>query len=594
MSAAPDVARGGPVMSRVLLVALLAAGCADFAGADESCRTSLQVTPSGDPVVGTEVRVTAIITNDVGGIPDIDWRVRFEQTDVVFSGQGSMEIAFVPDEEGTYSVDMTPSASGSSCPSAATGINVVPAQPGTDDVRLRIVPPLGVDVPPIDRVYILPTSPTYALGTVTLDQGRITDGTVGRQAYLRFLPDGQPDAVVEAYTDANGAYSARVQISPHHILVVPTDPAYPPQMLVDTSLVTGESYTLSTGVAITGVVRAPSGAALANAKVQVFQNDTTGVTIPSTIGTSASDGTFTVRAFTTTGTNPRVTVTPPAASGLPRLEGSSQGFNFANAITVNYGTSLITRNVSGTSVVRGGALANAKVTIVGTVPFTTAGTIIAGASAVAEGFVRIPVVANGSGVLPSALVPAADLHAVVEPANAPGDAAVVSFDTRTAVPGTITAPAMVPFSSTAVLAQTPLGGVRLELVPTGLLGMAGVGPTLLVASEAGVITGSVASGAIYKTYATDPSRRAGPAFGTVSSQTIATTLQNLFLTEALVISGSLKIQGQTNVIQGAGVQVLCYSNADCSGVERDRPFGEDASDEQGSFEVVVPRPGVPI
>lgn len=579
-----------------ILAMLALAGCSLGASSgDDDCSTSLLVTPAGNPVVNTEVRVTAIIDNPNGGVPDVDWRVTHDQLEVPFSGDGTMEISFIPDEAGVYNVEMTPSSSGSLCQSRTAQINVVTGQPGDVEVRLHVTPPGTVDVPPIDRRIVLPAGgATYAMGSVTLDTGAITAGTVGMQAYLRFIPGGQPGAIVETYTNASGAYSARVQLTEHRILVVPTDPAFPPQTIADTILTSTESYTLSEGVAISGTVLRPNGTPLQDAKVQVFQNDTGGITVPSTIGTSAANGTFTLRAFTATGANARVVVTPPAGSGLPRLEAGSQGFDFANALAINYGTSIVTRNVSGTSVVRGGALANAKVTIAGTIPFSSAGTIVAGASAVANGFVRIPMTANSSGVLPSMLVPAADLYAVVEPANAPGDAAVVEFDTTAAVPSTINAPAMTAISTTILHGADALDGARLELVPTGALGLAGVGPTVLYANEAGVISGSIASGAIYKAYFSDPSRRAGTS---AYAMLDATTLQSITsLPDAVLITGTLQIQGQTNRIDGASVQVLCSSGGDfvCDGVERDRPIGEDASDSQGTFAIAVTRPGVPI
>ncbi|GEM_PF-6303597 len=579
-------------MLRIALIASLLVGCADLGAVeDDDCTTSLQVTPSGDPLVGTEVRVTANIYNPNGGVPNIEWRVTHEQLEVPITGDGTMEISFIPGAAGTYFVDMTPSSPGSSCPSQQTEINVVTGQPG-GDVRLHVMPPPGIDVPPIDRLIVLPAgSPTYSMGTVTLDPGAITAGTVGMPAYLRFYPGGQPEAIVETYTNGSGAYSARVQLTPHQILIVPMDTAYPPQTVADNQLTGAESYTVSAGVAITGTVLRPNGTPLQGANVQIFQNDVAGLTVPSTIGTSAANGSFTLRAFTSNGTNARVVVTPPAGSGLPRLETSSQGFNFTNAITVSYGASLVTRNVSGTSVVRGGALANAKVTIVGTIPFSSAGTIVAGASAVANGFVRIPMTANASGVLPSVLVPAGDLYAVVEPANAPGDSAVVAFNTTASVPSTINAPAMVPFSTTVKHDSDIIGGARLELVPTGALGLAGVGPTVVYANEAGLLSGTFASGAIYRSYLSDPSRRAG-----TGGIDVATVPGTTYLPDALVITGTLQIQGQTNRIDGASVHVLCNSDSafPCDGVERDRPLGEDASDSQGSFAVAVTRPGVPI
>lgn len=573
------------------------AACADFGAVEDNpCTSSLTITPAGDVQVDTEVRATATIVNEFGGVPVVDWRVRFNQTDeVLFSTNGPFEIAFTPHETGTYTVSMDPSASGSSCPSRQQTVNVVMGQPG-EDVRLHVTPPPEANVPPIDRYIMLPRGTSmYSMNTVSLESGRVTDGTVGQPAYLKFIPDGQPGAIVETYTDATGAYQARVQSTPHRILVVPTDPAYPPQTIADNLPMVGESYTLSTGVAITGTVLRPNGTPLAGAKVQVFMNDAGGHTVPSTIGTSAANGTFTLRAFAATGANARVVVTPPASSGLPRLEGGSQNFDFTNPITASYSSSLVLRNVNGTTVTRGAALPNAKVTFVGSLPLQSTGTIVAGASAASTGHVRVTVTADGSGVLPTALVPAAELFAVVEPA--PGDAAVVELDLTSSVPVSIAAPAMAPFSTTLMYQSMTLEGARLELVPTGALGLAGVGPTVLYASGNGVISGSMASGAIYEARFSDPSRRAAPVgFPSMDAQTIA-TFPTVQLFDPLTITGTLAVGGGGNPIGGAGVQILCgfgTSAFACDGVERDRPIGETASDVQGSFTIVVAAPGAPI
>lgn len=587
------------MIRKAAIMAMLAfAACAGDAGSvEDQCSTSLAVNPSS-PVVGQVVTITANITGNLGQ-PTIDWRVRFNQADIIFDRNGEQEISFTPADAGVYTIDMVPSSSGSLCPSRQEDITVTTGGVGEVDVRLRVTPPIDLGVPPIDRVISLPRgTPAYSLGVVSLEPGRTTNGTVGRAAYMRFIPDGQPDAVVEAYADATGAFAAKVQSAPHHILIVPDDPAYPPQVVDPAIPGQDESFTLSTGVAITGTVRRPNGTALAGAKVQVFMTDPNGITVPSTIGTSAANGTFTLRAFAANGAEERVVVTPPAGSGLPRLDAGSQNFDFTNAIEVNYSSALVLRDVSGTDVVRSGALANAKVTIVGTIPFATAGSIVAGTTAVSNGYVRIPMTADANGVLPSVLVPAADLYAVVEPANAPGDSAVVAFDTTSTVPGTIDAPPMVTVAPLVRLDQTPIGGVKVELVPAGVLAFAGVGPTVLYSDENGVVSGSLASGAIYEARITDPSRRAGPAaYSMVDSTLLSTTLETILLSEPLTITGTLSLQGSPNRVEGAAVQVLCQlelSSFECTGLERERPLGEDASDAQGAFTLVVPRPGIPI
>lgn len=575
----------------ILALGVALAGCADLGSVegDDDCSTSLFVTPS-PAIVNQEVRVSVTIQNDLGGISTIDWRVVHDQQDVPFTGQGQTEISFTPAATGIYAVDMVPSSSGSLCPSKHEEINVV-MESGENQVRLRVSPPPDSGIPPIDQIKVLPTGTlAYSFGAVVLEPGITAAGTVGRAAYLKLIPDGQPDAVVEVYANASGAFSTKVQAALHHLLVVPNDPAYPPQTF-DIGVPNGsENITLSTGSAISGTVLRPNGSGLGGAKVQLFMNDASGIEVPSTIGTTAANGSFTLRAFATSGSNPRVVVTPPAGSGLPRLEATSSGFNFANPVAVTYGASLVTRDIGGTSVTRGAALANAKVTIAGTLPFTTAGTISTGGTpAQANGFVRIAALANGSGVLPSTLVPAADLFAVVESGD-PGDAAVVGFDTTTTVPSTIAAPAMLGIETTVVLGSVALDGARVEFEPLGALGLAGVGPTVIFADASGTVRGALAAGAIYSARLSDPSKRGAPS---VLAMTSAATLGSTILLEpALVLGGQLKLSGSPNPISSASVQVLCNDDSlfACEDSERDRPLGETASDVQGSFEVAVIAP----
>src|SRR5690606_25601055 len=115
----------------------------------------------------------------------------------------------------------------------------------------------------------------------------------------------------------------------------------------------------------------------------------------------------------------------------------------AESIDVRYSASLILRNAGGTQVTRSGPLASTPVVIVGSI--AQAGTVSASEGSVdLVGTVRIATTTTGAGALPSLQVPAAALSAVVSPAAS--DHAVAAFDTTTAVPGTITAPAMTAFS----------------------------------------------------------------------------------------------------------------------------------------------------
>jgi hypothetical protein len=587
-------------MVRIVALSMLAlVACSELGPSsdDDQCSTSLVVTP--DPaIVDQTVTVTANIVNSQGGLSDIDWRVRHNQQDIQFETQGTMEITFTPTEMGVYDVDMTPSSSGTLCESQHAAVNVVMGA-GENQVRLRVIPPADLGIPPIDQIKVLPpTTDAFELGTVVLDPGVTASGTVGHAAYLKFIPDGSPDAIVEAYTNASGAFSTKLQAAQHHVLVVPSDAAYPPQAF-DLDLPGTENLTLSTGTAINGTVLRPNGSALAGAKVQLFIENSDDIEVPSTVATTAANGSFSLRASATTGDAARVIVTPPAGSGLPRLEASNTSFNFANPVAVAYHSSLVTRDIGGTIVTRGGALANAKVTIVGTIPLAAAGSVSTGGTPVqAIGYVRIPATANASGALPSTLVPAADLYAVVEP-GALGDAAVSAFDTTTSVPSTITAPAMIAISTRIdVDGTTPLAGPRVELEPIGALGLAGVGPTVLYGDGTGTVTGMMAAGAIYAVRISDPSKRGAPiAYPMLDAASFNASNSMIHLSPALVVSGTLELQGSANRIAGAAVQLLCTDLNTlfaCDGIERDRPFGEDASDDQGSFEVAVMTHGPPL
>jgi hypothetical protein len=108
----------------------------------------------------------------------------------------------------------------------------------------------------------------------------------------------------------------------------------------------------------------------------------------------------------------------------------------------------------------------------------------------------------------------------------------------------------------------------------------------------------MAAGAIYEARFSDPSRRAASvAFSSMDATMLNTMHADIQLLDPLTISGTLAVQGGANRIGGAAVQLLCSIDTGsfaCEGVERDRPIGEDASDVQGSFSVVVAAPDGPI
>ncbi|MBA3457658.1 MAG: hypothetical protein H0T42_31540 [Deltaproteobacteria bacterium] len=574
----------------LIATTIFASGCAGDAGANEDnpCRVSLGFTPSM-PTSGPagEVTVTASVQN-APGVLDYNWRVSFAGGNVDFTNAAANEsaIRFTALDPGVYAVDLDVSAPGEQCPSANERINVLDPAGISLDVRLHVTAPFDLDVPPIDRLIRVYGGTDYALGPVVLDPGIPVTGTVrtpgnvGVPAYITLRPQGMAGAVTETFSNAAGAFDVTVLNQPHDVLVIPSVAGLAPRRYVWSP--TQPNLTIDAGGPIVGVVR-HGASPLANAKVQLTIDG-----VPTTLATTASDGSFTMRGNPGAVVSPqvKVEVTPAAASGLPRLEAQA-AFDIGAQVVVTYNSTLTTRNIGGTTVRRGGAaLATRKVTVVGAL--ASIGTVSAGINANASGFTRITVTSDGGGALPSVLAPAGPLSAVVavdvtDP-ELP-DLAVSPFDLSTAVPATIDAPTMRPFATQA-LGQGLLDGVRVDLVPVGALALAST-PTLQLRGDAnGRVATSIAAGGFYDVYFSDPQGRSGQRI--VTNVAWNSVGLSYLLDPAVSVSGTLSVTGNPNKIRGASVQLLC---ATCSGLDRDRPIAEVASDEAGDFVLAVPDPG---
>ncbi len=566
-----------------LLIALLVTGCAgSLEGADDdACRVSLGFTPS-TPYSGPggEVTVTADVQNTTGVLV-YTWDVTYVGGTVPFTPAAANDsaIRFTALDPGTYEVTLDVSAPSKQCNQASQRINVLDSTGMLTDVRLHVTPPFDLDVPPIDRMIRVFGGADYDLGPVVLEPGIPATGMVrtgtgtGVAAYMRFSPLGMAGAVTETFSSASGAYDVTLLNQPHDVLVIPSSPTHAPQKFSWGS--STSSFIVSAGTAITGSVR-HGVTPISGARVQL-----TIAGVPTTLGTTAGDGSFTVRGNPTTGAVVKVEVTPPAATGLPRLESQAQ-FDADGPFNVVYNSTLQTRNLSGTEVRRGGALlANRKVVIVGAL--SSIGNVTAGVTDIASGFARVSTTTNGSGVLPSVLVPAGPLSAVVTILDS--DLAVTPFNTTTVVPGLIDAEVMTSFTTQA-LGQTPLDGVRLDLVPVGALALAGAPTLQLISSSTGMFSSSIAGGGIYDAVFSDPKGRQGQRI--VTDVTADGFALSYSLGPAVSVSGTLSVTGNPNKLRGASVTILC---ATCTGLDRERPIAETASDQAGDFVLAVPDPG---
>jgi hypothetical protein len=580
-----------------LVVSLAVAACSaqgDVQGIDTDggasgdaiyCGTSITfdpTEPSADPLA--PVRALVNVTGPAG-VFTYSWSVSFNGNDVAFTNEASdgSQIGFIATTAGPYTV--TVSISGpvpNGCSYADGVVNVGAPGANVDVYRLRTVPPAG-SAPPQEQIIQVKGGADY-VRAIALDSGISTTVTVqqtgsgtGVPGYVKLMPVSAPNAFTELFTNASGQFSTKLLGQTHDVLVIPTSTSIAPAKLQWTPTTT--SLQIGAGTVRGGIVRGPSGTGLAGAKVQLLSDG-----VPSTASTTAADGSFAVRHSYAAGATVTVKVTPPSTSGLPRLEATG-AFDLSMPLQVNYAASLATCDLSNTPVRRSGAnQANAKVTVVGTLAGTS-GTAIAGITVNATGSARIATVADGTGKLPSVLVPRASLSAVVELGTA--DFAVDTIDTSACAAQIIDAPPLLVRTGVAKnVTNDLLPGVRVEATPVGVLALADAQTVSVTTDNAGAFSISLASGGRYDVRFVDPYQRAATLpFSNVQPGNVPTTAS---LPKAIAVSGAVTIAGSTQPVAGATVQLLCAS---CTGVAASRPIAETASTNQSQYRLAVPDPG---
>lgn len=535
----------------------------------------------------TPIRVGVALSNQPGVLGYV-WTVKFQNTTPVtttMEASDNSQIGFFAPTPGNYYVTVQISGADPSCSYKSAIINVADPNANNGVVRLRTVasPTLA---PPQETVIQIQGGGDYNRD-IALDSGIALAGTVrngaagpGIPAYVKLMPVAAPNAFTEVFSSSTGTFSVRLLGQVHNAIVIPTSTTLAPKLVTWMPGLT--DFVVGAGTLVSGSVRDPAGANLAGAKIQLFAGG-----VPSTQGTSTSSGTFSVRADFPANAPITVRVTPPAGSGLPRLE-TTASFDLGQSMVIAYSSALQTCNMGGNAVQRGGAnQANVGVTFVGTLGGTS-GTVTTGAtSSNATGTVRIATTANGSGVLPTVTVPRSSaLSAVV--AISATDWAVDAVDTSACAAQTIDAPAQITRSGVAKKdATTTLDGVHVEATPVGALAAADAQPVVAIADPAGAFSIDLASGGLYDVRFIDPKARAAPLplTGIAPAGVPATAT----LPKALVISGKVTVTGTSNPVIGASIQILC---AACTGIDVSRPIAQTATDAQSTYRLAVPDPGV--
>jgi hypothetical protein len=531
------------------------------------CQVSIAYTPA-TPQVGDHVHASAVVTG-ADGVPTYAWTLDSSAW-TQYEAIDDSAIGFDATAAGSYALTVTLTNLTSTCPQGQVDVPVIDASGSDALYRLRVV--AASDVAPPFEAALLVHAGTPAERDVELEPGEpvtgsIANGAAGAPAYMQFVPSAGGPAI-EAYSAMTGAFTARVAVGVmYQVIVVPKISGLAPRAFAWMyGLPT--SFALDAGQTITGSVLAPGGGGLANAQVELASSG-----LPSTIATTASDGSFSALETFTQGSQITATVVPPATSGIARLAATST-FDLSTPLQIVYGAATPC-DLGGDSVQRSGAgQAGAQVTIVGAATIT--GTI---GGVAATGSVFATATANASGVLPSLLVPpASGLHAVVQ--IAANDLAVAAITTSPCTAQTIVAPAQIANHGTVTLGASALANVRIEATPVGALAAATLTPIDAMTDSSGNFTVALASGGSYDVRIDDS--RAAPfiAQGVASVGSIA-------LAAGLAITGTVSVDGAA-VVSGAAVELLCGS---CTGVDADRPIAQAATDVHGGYVLTVADPG---
>jgi hypothetical protein len=572
-------------VSRVgIALALVLVGCG-FGGADgtrsdaggqsddaNGCSSTLIFDPPF-PVAGDHIKVTAQV---FGPVTDYVWMVDgVGNTNYEASDHSAIGFDAPTADSHTVSVQIEGSAG---CSFAQQTINVMNPSGTLVMYRVRLTPP--ADLAPPQETLIQIHGGQNADRPFAVDPGAVLTGTVTAgsaiDAYVKFTPVLGPafDLVT------TGAFTTHLQLQAHTVLVIPQNNALAPRLFTWMPGMGPNVFPVDAGTPVGGTVLDRGGAPLANAQVQLEQ-----LGVPSTIATTAANGTFTAH-HTFDATDPiTVTITPPATSGLARLTATAT-FDLTKSVQISYAASPMSCDLAGTPVTRATSpQPNALVTVVGALAGTAGTVTTGGISANALGAVHVTAIASGAGALPSMLVPRATLSAVIEVAA--GDYAVAALDTSTCAAQTFDAPAAIIATGEIenATATTTLAGARVEAVPIGALALANLIPVQATSDSSGHFALALAAGAHYALHFFDPGGRGAPH--DYPDETASGVPGEALLNAALAITGQVTVIGFPNAVANASVQILC---ADCTGVAASQPIAETATDSTGAYRIAVPDP----
>ena len=427
------------VARAALILTLAVAGCAgdDDAGSQPDFGQGYGTDLGTVPPPGCAITLTqsssyppaVLMASTAATFPNPRWTVALAGSDaptaqVDPTGRSAIINA---DSAGTYTVTLT--FANGAC-SDFQSLDLLNPTGATQAYRLRALPPPGSMSAPTDTMEILTGGTPLANRTLKLDPGTLVGGTLTGPAgaiagEIRFVGMQVPDADTRA--GANGLFSFYVSAADvYRPLLIPDSPTLAPHLGDQ-----GEGYQLSmsgfvvtAGAPISGSVSDGTNP-IAGAGVVLRAG-----LLPSGLGTSASDGSFSLRA--------EALSTPyqlgVSSDGWPTLTLDnvtvpSAGLNLA----IVYSVARVA--VSGSVLTSGNsALAGARITIESSDAIAAAANVtIGGSTLVASGRVSRVVTSDSSGALPALQLPAGAYVVTVEPPTGASDG-LTTF--QTTAPGT--------------------------------------------------------------------------------------------------------------------------------------------------------------
>lgn len=595
-------------MKRLLLAALAAALSGSCGGGDASdtadggpldprCEMQISRRAPTNPEVGAVIDVDgAIFKQDVVGIESylfsVDGPPGSDPSPRMRAAGDDALIEFDADVVGTYRVELRGDVAGLSCTDDVESFYVALPGAPTTSFRFRFSPGLGQEAPPQDKVFEIPGGGDFPLGVIGLDKGLLTTGMVSDTgplaAYLRFTRtfDG---AATEVFADESGAISTRLLAGAYEVLVVPELATAVPAIFSDLNITGAGALTLSLGAgeSITGTVRDGGGQPVADAQVSLRIDG-----VPSTVATTDANGNFAVLAHA--GGATALTVTPPAASGLPRLELAASAGLVASAtapLAIDYAAPLTARTIDVVLRAADGAtpMPGASATLIAR-PISGAGAVTpqGGSSLVAAGHHRATAGADAAGRIALHL-PDAIYDVIVRSPAGVASLLVADLEAGQGTPASLVAAAPARVTGRVLDAAAGVEGARVTARPVAMLASEPMAGAVAVAGADGSFALDVVAGGDYELVIEPPARLAREIVTGVQAPaaTEEVAIGDRVLAPAIVVRGQVAIPGNSQP-GGVTVQVFC---ATCTGTAAFTPVAEAVADNDGRFAVSIPDPG---